>query len=75
MKEEVWRDLPKAKLPGCYNRLIKLISWFDDPVRSTRADREEARANHDGIQAPDVGIITKSANLKVAGFSKILDSV
>jgi hypothetical protein len=26
MKEEVRRNLPKAKLPGCYNQLIELIS-------------------------------------------------
>jgi hypothetical protein len=57
MKEEVWRNLPKAKLPGCYNRLIELISRFDDPVGSTHADWEEERANHDRIQAPGVDII------------------
>jgi hypothetical protein len=49
MKEEVRRNLPKAKLPGCYNPLIEFISWFDDPVGSTHADWEEARANHDRI--------------------------
>jgi hypothetical protein len=59
VKEEVWRNLPKAKLPGCYNRLIELVSWFDDPVGSTHADREEARANHDRIQVPGVDIIGK----------------
>jgi hypothetical protein len=59
MKEEVRRNLPKAKLPGCYNRLIELISWFDDPVGSTHADWEEAKANHDRIQAPGVDIIGK----------------
>jgi hypothetical protein len=57
MKEEVWRNLTKAKLPGCYNRLIEIISQFDDPVGGTHADREEARANHDRIQAPSVDII------------------
>jgi hypothetical protein len=57
MKEEVWRNLPKTKLPGCYNRLVKLVSQFDDPVGSAHADWEEARANHDRVQAPGVGII------------------
>jgi hypothetical protein len=57
MKEEVWRNLPKAKLPSYYNRLIELISRFDDPVGSTHADWEEARVNHDRVQAPSVNII------------------
>jgi hypothetical protein len=51
--------LPKAKLPGCKNRLIELISWFNDPIGSTPADREEARAHHDRIQASGVDIIGK----------------
>jgi hypothetical protein len=59
MKEEVRRNLPKAKLPGCYNRLIELISRFDDPVGSTHANREEARVNQDRIQAPGVDVIGK----------------
>jgi hypothetical protein len=57
MKEEVWRHLPKTKLPGCYNQLVKLVFWFDDPVRSAHADWEEARANHDRVQVPGVDII------------------
>jgi hypothetical protein len=57
MKEEVWRHLPKTKLPGCYNRLVKFISRFDDPVGSAHADGEEARANHDRVQAPGVDIV------------------
>jgi hypothetical protein len=59
MKEEVWRNLPKTKLPGCYNRLVKLVSRFDDPVGSAHADWEEARANHDRVQAPGVDIVGK----------------
>jgi hypothetical protein len=57
MKEEVWRNLPKTKLLGCCNRLIELISRFDDLVRSTHAEWEEARTNHDRIQAPGVDVI------------------
>jgi hypothetical protein len=38
MKEEMWRHLPKTKLPGCYNRLLKFISRFDDPVGGAHAD-------------------------------------
>jgi hypothetical protein len=49
MKKEVWRNLPKTKLLGCCNWLIKLVSRFDDPVGSTHANWEEARANHDRI--------------------------
>jgi hypothetical protein len=59
MKEEMWRHLPKTKLPGCYDRLVKFISRFDDPVGSAHADREEARTNHDGVQASGVNIIGK----------------
>jgi hypothetical protein len=57
MKEEVWRNLPKTKLPGCYDRLVKLVSRFNDPVGSAHASWEEARANHDRVQAPGVDII------------------
>jgi hypothetical protein len=52
-------DLPKTKLTGCCNWLIKLISRFDDSVGSAYANWEEARANHDRIQAPGVDIIGK----------------
>jgi hypothetical protein len=59
MKEEVRRNLPEAKLPGHYNRLIELISWLDDPVGGAHADWKEARANHDRIQMPSAVIIGK----------------
>jgi hypothetical protein len=57
MKEEVWRQLPKTKLPGCYNRLVKFISRFNNPVGSAHANWEEAGTNHDGVQAPDIDIM------------------
>jgi hypothetical protein len=59
MKEKMWRHLPKTKLPGCYDRLVKFISRFDDPVGGAHADWEEARTNHDGVQAPGVNIVGK----------------
>jgi hypothetical protein len=59
MKEEVRRNLPEAKLPGHYNRLMELISWLDDPVGGAHADWKEARANHDRIQMPGAIIIGK----------------
>jgi hypothetical protein len=59
MNKEVWRNLPKTKLPGCNNRLVKLVSRFDDPVGSAHADWEEARANHDRVQALGVDIISE----------------
>jgi hypothetical protein len=49
MKEEVRRNLPKSKLPSCYDRLIEFISWLDDPVGGAHADWKEARADHDRI--------------------------
>jgi hypothetical protein len=75
MKEEVRRNLPKAKLPSCYNRLIELISWFDDPFGSTHDDWEEARANHDRIQTPSVDIIGKISQPKGGRVLEISDSV
>jgi hypothetical protein len=64
MKEKVWRNLPETKLPGCYNRLIKLVSRFDDPVGRAHSDWEEARVNHDRIQAPGVDIISEVSQPK-----------
>jgi hypothetical protein len=49
MKEEVGRNLPETKLPGCYDRLIKLITGLDDSVGGAHADGKEARANHDRV--------------------------
>jgi hypothetical protein len=57
MKEEMWRHLPKTKLPGCYDRLVKLISWLNNPVRSTHANWEEAGTDHDGVQVPGISIM------------------
>jgi hypothetical protein len=59
MKEEVRRNLPEAKLPGCCDRVIELISWLDDSVGGAHADWKEARANHDRIQMPSAVIIGK----------------
>jgi hypothetical protein len=44
-------------LLGCCNRLVEFVSWFDDPVGSAHANWEEARADHDRIQAPAIDII------------------
>jgi hypothetical protein len=64
MKEEVRRSLPEAKLPGCYDRLIELISWLDDPVGGAHADWKKARADHDRIQMPCAVIIGKISQSK-----------
>jgi hypothetical protein len=64
MKEEVRRNLPEAKLSGCYDQLIELISRFNDPIGCTHADWEEARVNHDRVQAPGVDIIGKISQPK-----------
>jgi hypothetical protein len=57
MKKEMWRHLPKTKLPGCYDRLVKLVSWLDDLIRSTHANWKKAGPNHDGVQARGIGVI------------------
>jgi hypothetical protein len=49
MKKEVRRNLPKAKLPSYYDRLIEFISWLDDPVVGAHADWKEARVDLDRI--------------------------
>jgi hypothetical protein len=49
VEEEVGRNLPKTKLPGCYNRLVKLITWLDDSVRGAHANWKEAMTNHDRV--------------------------
>jgi hypothetical protein len=49
VKEEVGRNLPETKLPGCYDRLVELIAGLDDSVGGAHADRKEARANHDRV--------------------------
>jgi hypothetical protein len=49
MKKEVARNLPKTKLPGCYDRLVELITGLDDSVGGAHANWKEARANHDRI--------------------------
>jgi hypothetical protein len=49
VKEEVGRNLPETKLPGCYDRLIKLISRLDDSVGGAHANWKKARENHDRV--------------------------
>jgi hypothetical protein len=58
-KEEVGRDLPKTKLLGCYDRLVRLITRLDDSVGGAHADWKEARADHDRIQMSSAVIISK----------------
>jgi hypothetical protein len=38
MKEEVGRDLLKTKLPGYYDRLVRLITRLDDSIGGAHAD-------------------------------------
>ena len=59
MKEEMRRDLPKTKLSGCYDRLVRLITRLDDSVGGAHADWKEARTDHDRVQMPSAVIIGK----------------
>ena len=59
MKEEAGRDLPKTKLPGCYDRLVRLITRLNDSVGGAHADWKEAGTDHDRVQMPSVVIIGK----------------
>jgi hypothetical protein len=59
MKEEVERNLPKTKLPGCYDRLVRFRDWFDNSVGGAHTNRKEARMDHDGVQILSAFIIGK----------------
>jgi hypothetical protein len=52
-------ELAQDQIAELLHWLIKLITRFDNPVGSAHANWEEARANHDRIQAPGVDIIGK----------------
>jgi hypothetical protein len=60
VKKEVGRNLPKTELPGCYDRLVRFIAWFDDSIGGAHADRKEAGTDHDGLQMSSAFIIGKS---------------
>jgi hypothetical protein len=57
VEKETGRHLPKTKLPGCYDQLVKLITGLEDPIRGTHANWEKAGPNHNRVKAPGVGII------------------
>jgi hypothetical protein len=44
-------------LPGCYDRLERLVTWLDDSVGGAHADWKEARADHDRVQMSSAVII------------------
>jgi hypothetical protein len=46
-------------LPGCYDRLIRLITWLDDSVGGAHADWKETRVDHDRVQMMSAIIIGK----------------
>jgi hypothetical protein len=46
-------------LLGCYDRLIRLITWLDDSVGGDHVDWKEARVDHDRVQMLSVVIIGK----------------
>jgi hypothetical protein len=75
MKEEMEGNLPKTKLPDCYDRLVRFIAWFDNSVGGAHTDRKEARTDHDRVQMSSAFFLAKSSNLKALGFSKILEFV
>jgi hypothetical protein len=43
------RHLPETKPPGCYDRLVELITGLDDPIRGTHANWKKTWLNHDGV--------------------------
>jgi hypothetical protein len=59
VKKEMRGYLSKAKLPGCYNQLVKLIPWLYDPIGSTHTNWKKAGPNHNGVQTPGISVIGK----------------
>jgi hypothetical protein len=45
---------------GCYDRLVRLVTWLDDSVGGAHADWKEARADHDRVQMSSAVIIGKA---------------
>ena len=74
VEEEIRRYLPKAKLSGCYNRLIGFIARFDDSVRCAHANWKEAGTDHDRIQLPSAIVIGKVVQPKTDWIFKIFRS-
>jgi hypothetical protein len=70
VEKEVGRHLRKAKLPGCYDRLVKLITLLKNPVRGAHADWEKAGPNHNGIKVLSVSII---GNISQTEGSRVLE--
>jgi hypothetical protein len=70
VEKEVGRHLRKAKLPGCYDRLVKLITGLKNPVRGAHADWEKAGPNHKGVKVPSVSII---GNISQTEGSRVLE--
>jgi hypothetical protein len=49
---------------GCYDRLVRLITWLDDSVGGAHANWKEARVDHDRVQMPSAAIISKAIQSK-----------
>jgi hypothetical protein len=47
-------------LLGCYDWLVRLITWLDDFIGGARADWKEARVDHDRVQMSSAVIIGKA---------------
>jgi hypothetical protein len=45
---------------GCYDRLVRLITWLDDSVGGAHSNWKEARVDHDRVQMPSAAIISKA---------------
>jgi hypothetical protein len=70
VEEEVGRNLPKTKMLGCHDQLVRFIAWFDDSVGGAHADWKEARTDHDGVQMLSAFIIGKVIQSKDAWIFK-----
>ena len=59
VEKEMGRYLPKAKLPGHYDRLVEFIPRLDDSVGCTHANWKETGTDHSGKELPSAGVIGK----------------
>jgi hypothetical protein len=47
-------------LPGCYDQLVRFVTWLDDSFGGTHANWKETRADHDRVQMSSAVIIGKA---------------
>jgi hypothetical protein len=58
---------------GCYDWLVRLVTWLDDSVGGAHADWKEARVDHDRVQMPSAVIIGKAIQFESDQIFKAIE--